>query len=230
MKYLKRVFMILAGVLLVSQISCSDNPTSPAPTTGTIKISIKSLGNGLGKANSLATLTSARVVIERIRFDSSIDDTLDFRFQKPFIQDLMPGNSLHEIETIQVPFGIYDKTRIDIDDLDPGDGAVYTQNPDLQDRSVLVQGYLNGDPNETFTFASALMEDQVREFSPPLVLDESSPSTNIVLAIDMGMWFVDKNGIALDPRSGSNKSLIEGNIKASVKVFEDKDDNGVEDD
>jgi hypothetical protein len=212
--------MILAGVSLLSHVSCSDNPTAPVPTTGTIKISIKSVGAGLGKASSLATITSARVVIEEIEFESSLGDTLDFELEQPFVQDLISGSTLHEIETVEVPFGSYKESEIEIDELDPEDGAVYS----------VVKGYLNGDPNNTFIFTSDLEEEQEREFEPPLVLNESEPSTSIVLAIDMGMWLVDGDGNLLDPSFESNRSMIEGNIKASIDVFEDEDDDGEEDD
>ena len=36
--------------------------------------------------------------------------------------------------------------------------------PELQDRSIVVKGYLNGDPNQSFFFTSDLDEEQEREF------------------------------------------------------------------
>ena len=100
-----RFSLLFIGLLFVTQMGCSSNPISSVPTSGTIKISIKSISSGapassskvVGKATALATITSAHVVIERIRFDSSVDDTLDFRFEEPFIQDLMVGSNLYEI-------------------------------------------------------------------------------------------------------------------------------------
>ena len=94
----------------------------------------------------------------------------------------------------------------------------------------MVKGYLNGDPSQTFFFTSDLSEEQEREFDPPLVLDENSASTNLVLAINTYMWFVDGTGTLIDPRSPNNQSIIEDNIEASLKVFEDDDDDGEEDD
>jgi hypothetical protein len=41
---------------------------------------------------------------------------------------------------------------------------------------------------------------------------------------------LDTNGNPLDPRSASNKSIIEENIKNSIDIFEDEDDDGEEDD
>ena len=232
-----RFSLLFIGLLFVTQLGCSSNPISSVPTSGTIKISIKSISSGantsaskvVGKTTALATITSARVVIDRIRFDSSVDDTLDFRFQEPFIQDLMAGSNLYEIGTAQVPFGSYKKSRIKIHDLDPEDGTVYTQNPDLQNRSIFISGFLNNDPNLAFEFTSDLNEEQEREFNPPLILDENSPSTSIVLTIDIDAWFIDSAGTPLDPSSPSNKSIIEDNIKNSIDVFEDKNDDGEKD-
>jgi len=237
MKQLAKFSLVFSGLLFVTQLSCNKSPTSSVPTSGTIKISIKSISSGapassskvVGKATALATITSAHVVIERIRFDSSVDDTLDFRFEEPFIQDLMVGSNLYEIGTAQVPFGSYKRSRIKIDDLDPEDGTVYTQNPDLQNRSIFISGFLNNDPNLAFEFTSDLNEEQEREFNPPLILDENSPSTSIVLTIDIDAWFMDGNGTPLDPSSPSNKSIIEDNIKNSIDVFEDEDDDGERD-
>ena len=154
---------------------------------------------------------------------------MDFEFKQPFIQDLMVGPSIHEIETVQVPFGSYKEMEIEIDDLDGEHGAVYTQNPELQDLSIRVEGYLNGDSTDTFVFTSDLSEEQEREFNPPLVLDENSASINLVLTINMDTWFVDSSGNFLDPRIESSYAKIEDNIEASLEVFEDKDDDGEED-
>lgn len=238
MRSFRRIALILGLMFFVSQISCSDSPSSSTPTAGTIKISIKAVNNGtpsslskfMGQSFGPVTITSARVVIDEVEFESSLGDTLDFEFNQPFVQDLIVGSDAHVIDTIEVPFGTYKESEIEIDDLDPEDGEVYLQNPDLQDKSILVEGFLNDNPNDTFVFTSDLSEEQEQEFEPPLVLDENSPSTNIVLTLNMDMWFVDGNGNPLDPRLPDNKSIIENNIKDSIEVFEDKDDDGEEDD
>ncbi len=233
MKYFKKIGLLSMMLSLAVHFGCSKSPTSSTPTSASVKISIKTV-NGtptpLNKGQAFVTITSARVVIEKIKFESIVNDTLDFRFRQPFVQDLMVGSDVHVIETIEVPFGIYKESEIEIDDLEPEDGDAYIQNPELQDLSIRIEGFLNDNPNETFVFTSDLSEEQEREFNPPLVLDENSPSTNIVLTINMDTWFVDGNGNLLDPRSPGNKSIIENNIKDSLEVFEDKDDDGERDD
>lgn len=236
-KSLNKFPLFLGIILFIIHLSCSQNPISSVPTTGSIKISLKSVSNATsssvnkvsGNASTVVTITSARVVIDEIEFESIFDDTLDFEFEQPFIQDLMVGSSIHEIETFQVPFGSYKEMEIEIDDLDGEHGAVYIQNPELQDLSIRVEGFLNGDSTDTFVFTSDLSEEQEREFNPPLVLDEGSASINLVLTINMDTWFVDSSGNFLDPRIESNYAKIEDNIEASLEVFEDKDDDGEED-
>lgn len=238
MKSFNKVWLLLGLAITFLQFNCSDEALSPNANSGVIKLSIKTVhvqpqlnSKSLGrKVAGAVTITSARVVIKEIEFESIQDDTLDFEFERPFVKDLLVGSNLHEIESILVPFGSYKESEIEIDDLKAEDGEVYNQNPDLQDRSVLVQGYLNDDPNDIFTFASDLDKEQEKEFNPPLTLDENSPTTNIVLTLDMSTWFMDENGNPLDPRLESNRSKIENNIKNSIDVFEDEDDDGEIDD
>jgi len=197
---------------------------------------VKGIGNAGGSAvQSLqvnaanVTITSVRIVIDEVELESSVGDTLDFELEQPFIKDLMAGSGTQVIQTVQVPAGSYKELEIEIDELNPKDGAVYTANPELQGRSVLVRGYVDT-PADTFRFVSDLEEEQEQEFEPPIVLDENSPATNIVLTLNMDLWFVDEKGNFLDPRLQENKSAIEGNIKNSIDAFEDKDDDGERDD
>lgn len=227
----------LGMILFIIHMSCGQNPISSVPTTGSIKISLKPVTNATsssvnkvsGNASTVVTITSARVVIDEIELENIEDDSLDYEFEEPFVQDLVGSSNLYEIGTIQVPFGSYKELEIEIDDLKAEDGAVYTQNPELQDLSIRVEGYLNGDSTDTFVFTSDLSEEQEREFNPPLVLDENSASINLVLTINMDTWFVDSSGNFLDPRIESSYAKIEDNIEASLEVFEDKDDDGEED-
>ncbi|KAA3610707.1 MAG: hypothetical protein D8M58_20925 [Calditrichaeota bacterium] len=221
--------LLILSFLSFILVNCSES-TSPTPTEGSIKISIRNGSSTFAKTTSTITITEARIVIDEIEFESSLGDSLDFEFEQPFIQDLVSGNNLHEIESVEVPFGSYKETEIEIDDLDPKDGDVYAQNPVLQDISVLVKGFVNGDSSEAFVFTSDIEAEQEKEFDQPLVLDENSPSTNIVISVDIAGWFINDQGQDLDPRISENRSIIEDNIEASFEIFEDEDDDGEDDD
>jgi hypothetical protein len=120
--------------------------------------------------------------------------------------------------------------EVEISRLTPDDSAAFAQNPQLQNLSIRVEGFQNGDPTNTFIFTSALSATQEWEFNPPLLVDATSPSTNVVLTIDLGTWFVDKNNNPIDPTVAGNQRQIESNIKASINMFEDDDDDGQDDD
>lgn len=226
--------MIILGLLILST-GCDKDSIGPQNEAGSIKISIKnsakeSLTNTLAKINNQITITSAKIVIAEIEFESVEEDSFDFKLHEPFVQDLMLDTNAHVIQSVQLPFGTYKESEIEIDQLISSHGNVFTQNPDLQNRSVFVEGYLNNDTTESFAFFSDLEEEQEMEFDQPLVLDENSPSTNIVLHMDVNTWFVDSNGNLLDPRNPAYQSQIEENIKNSIDVFEDEDDDGEDDD
>ena len=80
----------------------------------TVKGITNSVSNVLGKSTNHVTITRARVVIEEIEFEASNEDSVDFEFEEPFVQDLVVGSSLHEIGTVQVPFGSYEELEIEI--------------------------------------------------------------------------------------------------------------------
>ncbi len=233
MTLLRKLLLISLAAFLFSLPACDNNPAANDPTGGQIKISIKSVTGttqgALGKIMSAVTITSAQVVIEEIEFESSYEDTMDFKLAEPFVQDLLSGSNLHEITTVEVPFGTYKEMEIKIDKLDEEKSAAYAQNPELRNLSIRVEGYLNNERSSAFVFESDLSQEQEQEFNPSLVLDETNPATNLVLTLDMASWFVDSNNQPLDPNLAENKSRIESNIKSSFTVFEDEDDDGEED-
>ena len=232
MNSLEKILCLLSAAALVFLLGC-DNPAAPVPTEGLIKISIKSLSvptsQSLRKLAGAATITNARIVIAEIEFENSVRDSVDFELEDPFVQNLAVDTSLHEIATVQVPFGSYKEMEVQIDELKARDSTAYQQNPQLQNLSIRVEGFLDDVVTDTFVFTSDVSAAQEREFKPPLVIDENSPTSNVVLTIDMGMWFVDEDGKLLDPRREQNRRAIEKNIKASFDVFEDEDDDGKRD-
>jgi len=88
--------------------------------------------------------------------------------------------------------------------------------------SIIVEGQVDGSP---YTFVSALDAQQKYEGS----FNFSSGAQNVTLNVDPSTWFGGAGAARLDPRSASNKSSIENNIQASMKVFEDDDRDGRDD-
>jgi len=243
MKQSLAIAVTLGIALAFSLAGCGKNPQSSNP--GSMKLSIKVMSGspglpgafgraGLRKATSSqaqqVTITAAKVVLDEIEIESTNRDSLDFKSDSAMVVNLNLTGAMTEVGTVALPFGTYDELEFEIHKLEPQDGAVYAANPDLQNRSIYVRGYVDGDTNAVFVFMGAIEVEQEQKFSPPLVINENSPTTNIVLAIDTSVWFSDGAGGYLDPRVSQNRDAIARNIKASINTFEDEDDDGEEDD
>ncbi len=223
----------LGTALTFSLAGCGKNPQSSNP--GSVKLSIRVMSAMASPKISIPqaqqiTITAAKVVLDEIELESTNGDSLDFESDSPLAVNLNLAGAMTVLDSVSLPFGTYNELELEIHKLESEDGAVYNANPDLQERSLYVRGYVDGDTNAVFVFTSDLEVEQEQEFSPPLVIDQNSPNTNVVLTIDTSMWFSDGAGGYLDPRVGQNQDAIERNIKASINAFEDEDDDGEDDD
>lgn len=227
----KSLYTALMFILLIS--ACSQNPTSSALSgMGNITLRIKgmadqSLSKG-GVTTEGITVTSARFVIEKVELENRSDSSVDFKFAQPFVQDLLAITNLADIQTFQVPFGTYDKVKIDIDDLDAQDGDVYTQNPDLQNLSIRIEGYKE-DSTQTFVFTSDISINVQLNLNPPIVLDEMSVNSSLVIDFDYTSWFRGGLHRFLDPSDPGNRRFIEQNIQRSFHCFRDNNRDGRQD-
>ncbi len=58
----------------------------------------------------------------------------------------------------------------------------------------------------------------------------ASNTLNLTIAVDVASWFVDANGMVLDPRDPAKADAINANIRKSFKAFGDDDHDGIDDD
>lgn len=226
------ISLIVIAALAFLITGCGKNPQ--ASTATNLTLSIRAVTGGLNKnASPLApqvTITSAKVVIGKIEFETALRDSMDFKSRTPLVVTLDLTGKPTPVGAGSIPLGTYNEMEFEIRRLRANDGQVYLDNPGLQNRSIAVRGYVNGDTSATFVFTSALEEEQETEFSPPLVVEANSPQANVMLTLDTTMWFSNGAGGYLDPRAGQNQYAIEKNIKASIKAFEDEDGDGEDDD
>ena len=150
----------------------------------------------------------------------------------PVLLDLPLDGSTSQLVTVAIEPGSYDEIEFDIHKVSSGDAedAAFRQaHPDLVDLSIRVQGTFNG---QAFTYETDLNEDQEFDLVPPLVIDETTTSTNVTVRLDLSQWFRDGAGALLDPASAnkgeSNENLVKDNIRDSIKAFEDRDKDGDE--
>lgn len=180
-----------------------------------------------------------RVSLERVEGSSMNCDTMpenspnceDFSLRDLLVQlPLVAG--VQTALSIPVDSGHYGSVHFKIHK--PGndsiDVAFKTANPGFDSVSIKVQGLFDGTP---FTFLSRIDVEQEYDFSPPLVVDASGTATNLTIRMDLTTWFKNVGtGALINPATanvgGANQSIVEGNIKGSVKAFEDRNHSDTE--
>lgn len=131
--------------------------------------------------------------------------------------------------TTDIPVGTYDKMMLQIHKpAGSKDAAFMAANPDFNGVSIRVTGTFNTIP---FTFTTSLTS--VVEIAFPEVIEvDGEGVTALTLKVDVRNWFLADGGASLiNPLNltQQNRSRIEQAIRASFKVFEDEDQDGIDD-
>lgn len=143
---------------------------------------------------------------------------------------LAPGAT--QVLSVDLLAGTYSSLRMKVHKVsdDAGDLAFLAANPAWpEDQSIRVTGFYNG---AAFTYLSDVNFDAEEELQPSLVVDAVA-AVNLTVRLDLSLWFRTGGiGPLINPAtagpSGVNKSVVENNIKNSVRVFEDDDRDGDE--
>lgn len=186
--------------------------------------------------NSL-TITKAQIVLGRIEVEpgttatacsgTETDGCPELKLDPVLVDLPLDGTTKTDFGT-NIPAGTYRGIELKIrpvNSSDAGGAAFLAANPTFSNVSVHVEGTYNG---QAFSYNSSLDAGIEMELGAPLTLTSGSGS-NLTLLIDVGSWFKDSSGNAIDPTNSQNASTIENQIKQSFKVFEDDDKNGVPD-
>ena len=196
-------------------------------SSSAISVSSSYSGPVMAGMVSSATITSAKIVLGRIKIKSTMEDTLDFRTD-PVIVNLDLTGVTQQIGSVQIPVGTYDEIRFRIDDLDScsaldsctaAEILAYENNPDMRDISIRIEGYLNGSTDSSFVWTTALDEEQRYEVIPFTV--EAGQTVNLVFEFDVSQWLADGSGGTLDPREAASESTIESNLKSAFNIREE---------
>jgi hypothetical protein len=209
-----------------SQLSLSARAGSSSAAAATAPTAL-TLSNGI-------VIDRVRVAIREVKLErasATPNDVLDAQeFETgPFVLDLPSAalnGTVQEIMVKDVPAGTYREVRFKVHPPSTSDST----NQAVQDMataqsggaSIIVEGQIDG---SAFTFLSAV--DAEERFQGNFTFTDGPQ--NVTLNIDPSGWFGGTGTARLDPRDQSNKSAIENNIQASMKVFEDNDRNGQDD-
>ncbi len=150
----------------------------------------------------------------------------------PVLLDLPLGGTGGAARSFSVPVaaGTYREVEFEIHTPSHDEDAAFVQaNPHFAGVSVKVTGTYNG---TAFAFTSDLTAEEEIELSPPLVTTEGA-ATDLTLFVDLDRWFREGTGALVDPLSanagGANESLVESNIKGTLRAFEDENEDGADD-
>ena len=135
---------------------------------------------------------------------------------------LTAGNdAVSPVCAADVPAGTYQELEVDVGPVAAGAAAGVVGLPAMNGRSVIVDGTFDG---AAFSFQSTL---DVRQKTEAVIT--VGGSNNVTISLDPTGWFAAPGGGILDPTTATNRSAIEGNIRASIRSFEDDDRDGQED-
>lgn len=238
---------------------CSDNVGGNESGNSTLSLSIHVpnvasgiAGKGTGgfmQTDGVNTLEiqNVGIVLREIelerRFELDCDEIEDQRGDNDFCEKfesgpilLEPGldGSVVHLVTIDVPEGVYDEIEFDVHKLSddsPENRAFLNLHPEFDELSIRVTGTYNG---IDFVFMQDLMDEQEITLNPPITVGPIPEVLNVTMNIDLTSWFRTGAGALVNPASankgGENENMVERNIKDSIDVFEDNDEDGEEDD
>lgn len=213
--------------------------------TGTLRVGLEVAAASAFAADACGnTLSSARIVIREIELDIDGADDVEEGDEAedieigPYLIDLtgadFNGTLQQGFLEAQVPPGTYEEVEFEVHKLegdDARDAEASAADPGLGEMmaaglSISVVGVSTTDG--AFTFESDLNEEQEREVEI-IIGDAGDGIDNINLSIDPNGWFVAAGGGCLNPTDAANETEIEENIKLSIDVEEDDDEDGIED-
>jgi hypothetical protein len=183
------------------------------------RIGLQKNAAGINTIQSVTILRTVLVIVEAALESSSEMDRLSFESDDSYLLDLdMSGITIPLDSLVVTNDGLYDELELSIDALE--DPALSTQYPQMANKSILIQGYCDGDTLQTFVFTSELSAEISRSFNPPITLGNAY-NHNLIITIDTHAWFTDSRGSIVDPRLAVNHDLIEDNIAQSFSVHEE---------
>jgi len=200
-------------------------------------------GDTITSGGNTLIIDRVRIVLEEIELERQevVDCDVepepagceDFEIGPIIIDVPLGGGAQHQLE-ITIDPGTYDEIEFEIHKLegsDSADAAFIALNPEFDGISIKVEGTYNG---QAFTFTSDLGVEQEVQLNPPMIIADSTTSSNVTIKVDVATWFRDAAGALIDPdtgnKNGTNESIVKENIKRSFKAFKDDDEDGEEND
>lgn len=164
--------------------------------------------------------------------DGDIDDDCPPLTVGPVLIDLPLDGTTAVVLDALVPAGTYKRLQARLHAVKPGDegvGDFLTAHPEFEGISVKVVGVFTDAEAATheFTFTSNMNVVSAVNFETPVTVDAAT--TNLTIDVDVASWFTSASGGVINPTSSANQRVIEKQIRASLRAFEDDDHDGDDD-
>ena len=211
---------LLIGAVVMFTGGCSDDSTSSSGTY--IDVSFQDMApSGAAiiaqgqPALSSVNITSARVVIGKILFESDSGDSARFHSEEhePLIVELDLSGRNHRLGVLAVSPGTYTRSLFRIERLEESAPDAFAAYPEMRGISIRIEGYVNGFADSTFLFTTTLDEEQQLAFDPLVIAEDGREQ--IIFQFDHRNWFRDEGGVIIDPREAqiaSSRSIVETNL------------------
>lgn len=236
--------MLFAGGVVLGIIAWGcDNSTDTKPTSGTMSMSSEYTTEVLAKTGQSMAVDSvkimrARFILRDIKFKSPKGDSSNFR-TAPMILELNLNGSIQTVGSITVPFGSYSKIEYDVhrveqpevSSLPASEQAQFAEFLLDQRYSIIINGivYNTEAAPDTFAYRSKVDAKQKADFDPAIEVTETAPAVNATVVISSANWFKNQLGALVDPKDTNNESVIDENLKASIKIYKDNNKDGSKD-
>ncbi|HKJ30468.1 MAG TPA: DUF4382 domain-containing protein [Balneolales bacterium] len=195
--------------------------------------------------NDTLKIDTAKVMIREIEFHGSEkmrhkdhnygdytknnEDSTEFE-PGPFVLDLNLDTTLTTIAINKLPDGTYNYISFQIHKPLPNQNLAdsdFVGGPNNEQRfSIVIKGTYNSKP---FVFKTPRTIRIHTKINPPLTVSDSLGSYNATINVDVGKWFVNKNGYIIDPTNPNNVYEINWSIQRSFYAFKDNNHDGHED-
>lgn len=248
---MKRLALVVIAVLLVTACTSSSTgpnklgnvqvsfaTSGPAPTTlpsPVIRLHAGTAADTLVSGTDTLIVTSAEIVLRQVELkvaQSTVCDTAtchEFAAGPVLVSlPLTPGAAVQF--ALNLPSASYSELDFEVHKPDNGnttDQAFIAAHPGFAQSSIRVKGTFDG---TAFTFTSAVDVEQELTISPPLVVTDTTTSTNVTIFVSLDGWFVTSTGALIDPSTAldgqPNAGIVADNIKASMTAFDDANHDG----
>jgi hypothetical protein len=163
----------------------------------------------------------SRMMLFFVNDNSTTGETVKL---EPFVYDLNLTGEISNMGNSDVPYGMYDKLKIEIHRFSTSELDQYANDPIFKDfatqdrNTILIEGitYKEGNPS-TFVFKSDAVANLSLKFEPALEL-KNNTKTTLAVQVDPNFFFKKWESI-LDPADSKNKNDIENSLMNTIRAL-----------